>query len=180
MALLPIVKYPDPRLRQATQEVADVDESIRQLVADMAETMYAGNGVGLAAIQVGSPHRIFLIEASAGGGNENDPPLVFINPRVEELSRESETDEEGCLSFPGIFIPVKRSLRARFSAVNLDGKRFVVEGEGLFARAMQHEFDHLEGRLLIDHAGPMKRRIIQRRLEKQAEDAAEGEEAEPL
>jgi len=172
MSLRPIVKFPDPFLRQPTVAVGEIDEATRALVADMVETMYAKNGAGLAAIQVGSDLKIFIIEASIAGGDENDHPIVFINPTVEWLSEETETADEGCLSFPGIYVPIKRSLRARTRATGLDGKPFVAEGEGLYARAMQHENDHLNNKLLIDYVGPVKRQLIKRRMEKMSEEEA--------
>jgi peptide deformylase len=173
MALRPIVKYPDNFLRQATAPVAAVDEDVRKLVADMVETMYAKNGAGLAAIQVGSNLRIFIVEASITGGDENDHPVVFINPTIEWLSDDTEASDEGCLSFPGIYVPIKRSLRARVRATGLDGKEFVAEGEGLYARAMQHEHDHLINKLLIDYVGPLKRQMIKRKMEKMTDEEAE-------
>ena len=178
MALLPIVKFPDTRLREPTLVVERIDEGVRQLVADMIETMYAANGAGLAAIQVGSPLRIFIVEASIAGQPENDPPMVFINPSIEWLSDDNETSDEGCLSFPGIYVPVKRSLSARVRALGLDGNEFTIEGAELFARAMQHEHDHLINRLLIDQVGPLKRRLIQRRLERDARLGIEHEARE--
>jgi peptide deformylase len=173
MALRPIVKYPDNFLRQPTSAVEAVDDATRKLVADMVETMYAKNGAGLAAIQVGSDKRIFIVEASVAGGDENDHPIVFINPKIEWLSDENETSDEGCLSFPGIYVPIKRSLRARLRATGLDGQEFVAEGEGLYARAMQHENDHLENRLLIDYVGPIKRQMIKRKMERMSDEEAE-------
>jgi peptide deformylase len=173
MALRPIVKYPDNFLRQPTSAVGAVDEEIRALVADMVETMYAKNGAGLAAIQVGSDKRIFIVEASVAGGDENDHPVVFINPKIEWLSDENETSDEGCLSFPGVYVPIKRSLRARVRATGLDGQEFVAEGEGLYARAMQHENDHLENKLLIDYVGPLKRQMIKRKMERMSDEEAE-------
>lgn len=178
MALLPIVKFPDPRLRAPTEEVREIDDAVRTLVNDMIETMYASNGAGLAAIQVGSSKRLFIVEASVAGMAENDPPVAFINPKIEWLSPETESTDEGCLSFPGIYVPVKRSLRARVRALGLDGKEFVVEGEGLYARAMQHEHDHLINRLLIDWVGPIKRKLIQRKLERDARLGIEHEARE--
>ncbi len=172
MALRPIVKYPDNFLRQATAPVAAVDDEVQKLVADMVETMYSKNGAGLAAIQVGSDKRIFIVEASVAGGDENDHPVVFINPKIEWLSDETETTDEGCLSFPGIYVPIKRSLRARVRATGLDGNEFVAEGEGLYARAMQHENDHLENKLLIDYVGPVKRQMIKRKMERMTEEEA--------
>jgi peptide deformylase len=173
MALRPIVKYPDEFLRHATADVAAVDDETRTLVADMVETMYAKNGAGLAAIQVGCNKKIFIVEASVAGGDENDHPIVFINPKIEWLSDETETADEGCLSFPGIYVPIKRSLRARVRATGLDGNEFVPEGEGLYARAMQHEHDHLINKLLIDYVGPLKRQMIKRKMEKMSDEEAE-------
>lgn len=172
MALRPIVKYPDNFLREPTQAVAAVDDEIRTLVADMVETMYAKNGAGLAAIQVGSAERIFIVEASVAGGDENDHPVVFINPKIEWLSDDTELSDEGCLSFPGVYVPIKRSLRARVRATGLDGQEFVAEGEGLYARAMQHENDHLENKLLIDYVGPIKRQMIKRKMERMTDEEA--------
>jgi peptide deformylase len=173
MALRPIVKYPDNFLRQATAPVSAVDDDVKKLVADMVETMYSKNGAGLAAIQVGSNLRIFIVEASVTGGDENDHPVVFINPTIEWLSDETEASDEGCLSFPGIYVPIKRSLRARVRATGLDGKEFVAEGEGLYARAMQHEHDHLINKLLIDYVGPLKRQMIKRKMEKMTDEEAD-------
>jgi peptide deformylase len=173
MALRPIVKYPDNFLRQATVAVEVVDDETKKLVADMVETMYSKNGAGLAAIQVGSPKRIFIVEASVTGGDENDHPVVFINPTIEWLSDDTESSDEGCLSFPGIYVPIKRSLRARIRATGLDGAEFVAEGEGLYARAMQHEHDHLINKLLIDYVGPIKRQMIKRKMEKMTDEEAD-------
>ena len=173
MALRPIVKYPDNFLRQATAPVQAVDDDVKKLVADMVETMYSKNGAGLAAIQVGSNQRIFIVEASVAGGDENDHPVVFINPTIEWLSDDTETSDEGCLSFPGIYVPIKRSLRARVRATGLDGKEFVAEGEGLYARAMQHEHDHLINKLLIDYVGPLKRQMIKRKMERMTDEEAD-------
>lgn len=172
MSLRPIIRFPDPILRQATTEVAAIDDDTRTLVADMIETMYARNGAGLAAIQVGVPVKLFIVEASIAGGDENDLPIVFINPKIEWLSDETETSDEGCLSFPGIYVPVKRALKARVRALDLEGNEFVAEGEGLYARAMQHENDHLDNRLLIDFVGPIKRSMIKRKLERMTEEEA--------
>jgi len=173
MALRRVLKFPDPILREPTHEVPVIDASVRALVADMTETMYSKNGAGLAAIQVGSPLRIFIVEAHAAGLGENDPPVVFINPKVEWLSDDTETVDEGCLSFPGIYVPVKRSLRARAVALDLDGKEFVAEGVGLYARAMQHEIDHLDNRLLIDFAGPLKRQLIKKKMDRMTDEEAD-------
>jgi peptide deformylase len=176
MAILRILKYPEPELRQSTVEVP-VDglgaAEIRRLVEDMVETMYSHNGAGLAAVQVGRPERIILIDGHIANGAEDAPPVVFINPIIEHLSDEAETADEGCLSFPGIFVPIKRSLRARVSAYGLDGKRFTIDAEGLYARALQHETDHLTGRLIVDFVGAVKREIIKRKMRRVAREEAE-------
>jgi peptide deformylase len=169
MAVRSIVRFPDPKLRQRSLEVAEVDDDLRQLVADMGETMVEANGAGLAAIQVGVPIRLFIVEGHVAGGAEDSPPRVFINPEIVEISDEAQTGDEGCLSFPDIYVPVKRGMRAKVRARDLDGQIFEIEGEGLFARALQHETDHLNGRLLIDQVGPVKREIIKRKLRKDAE-----------
>ncbi|HVZ75551.1 MAG TPA: peptide deformylase [Polyangia bacterium] len=176
MPVRPILRFPDARLREKSREVAAVDDHLRQLVADMAETMAAADGAGLAAIQVGAPVRLFIVDGAVAGGEEGAPPKVFINPEILEISKESQTGDEGCLSFPNIFVPVKRGQRARVRAMDLDGQIFEIEGEALFARALQHETDHLNARLLIDQVGPVKRELIKRQLRKDLE--AEREEAE--
>jgi len=172
MSLLNIVRFPSPFLRQPTQEVKAVDKEIRTLVEDMMETMCDVNGAGLAAIQVGSLHRIFIIEAVAAGGERTDQPLVFINPVIHEVSPDSDVRDEGCLSFPGVFISVKRALKAKVSALDIDGKPFTVDAEDFFARAIQHEHDHLINKLLYDHAGPIKKQMIKRKLDKMTDEEA--------
>ena len=176
MAVRSILRFPDPKLRQKSDEIGDIGDDLRQLVADMAETMMAANGAGLAAIQVGVPTRLFIVDGHVTGGAEDSPPKVFINPEILAISDESQTGDEGCLSFPDVFVPVKRGMRARVRARDLDGNIFEDEGEGLYARALQHETDHLNGRLLIDQVGPVKRELIKRKLRKDAE--AEREERE--
>lgn len=176
MAIRSILRYPDARLREKSQDVSAFDDGLRHLVSDMSETMYAANGAGLAAIQVGVPLRLFIIDGPVAGGADDAVPQVFINPEIVSLSDESQTGDEGCLSFPGIYVPVKRGMRARVRALDIDGNTFEVEGDGLFARAMQHENDHLIGRLLIDQCGPVKREIIKRKLRKDKEaDASDAE-----
>jgi peptide deformylase len=175
MATRPILRFPDAKLRHRSAEVGAVDDGLRQLVADMAETMIAAEGAGLAAIQVGAPVRLFIVDGHVAGGAEGSPAKVFINPEIVEISDESQTGDEGCLSFPNIFVPVKRGMRARVRAMDLEGQTFEAEGEGLYARALQHETDHLNGKLLIDQVGPVKREIIKRKLRKDLE--AEREEA---
>jgi peptide deformylase len=173
MAVRTIVRFPDSRLRQKSTEVETIDDEVRRLVADMTDSMYASNGAGLAAIQVGAPLRIFIVDGHVAGGSEQDGPKVFINPEIIEISDEAQTGDEGCLSFPGIYVPVKRGMRARVRALDLDGQLFEAEGQELYARALQHEADHLNGRLLIDQVGPVKREIIKRKLRRDAEAAAE-------
>jgi peptide deformylase len=170
MAIRPILRYPDAQLRQVSKRVDD-PTSLRALVQDMAETMYAAKGAGLAAIQVGQPIRLFIVEAEAAGKGEADPPLVFINPEIIELSGDKETADEGCLSFPGIYVPVERSRQSKIRATDLDGRLFEMEGSELFARAMQHEMDHLDGKLLADYVGRVKRQLIVRKLARDAEAA---------
>jgi peptide deformylase len=172
MALMPILRYPDAQLRQKCADVTAFDENLRKLVADMADTMYAANGAGLAAIQVGQPLRMFIIEPEVAGLAQNEPVVVFCNPEILEISEEAQTGDEGCLSFPGVFVPVKRGMRARVRAQDINGKVFEVEGVELYARALQHESDHLIGRLLIDMVGPVKREIIKRKMKKEALAAA--------
>jgi peptide deformylase len=172
MAVRPILRFPDPRLRQLAQPVTAFGDELRQLVADMKDTMYLAEGAGLAAIQVGEPLALFIVDPEVAGRTAEDPPVVFANPQILSLSEEEQTGDEGCLSFPGIFVPVKRGLRARVRAQDLGGGSFEIEGEGLFARAMQHEIDHLSGRLLIDMVGPVKRQIIKRKMRKENEAEA--------
>jgi len=177
MAVRPIVKFPDPRLRQPTVAVTQVTDEIRKLCEDLADTMYAANGAGIAAIQVGVPERIYIVDAAVAGGREEDPPIVFINPELTWLSEETLTSDEGCLSFPGVFVPIKRSVRARVRAMNLEGEIFEFEGEGLCARALQHEGDHLNGKLLVDFVGPLKREMIKRKMKRVRDEERDGAEA---
>jgi peptide deformylase len=172
MAVRPILRFPDPRLRQVSQPVTVFDDQLAKLVADMKDTMYLAEGAGLAAIQVGEPLRLFIIDPEVAGRTAEDPPLVLANPEILSISEEEQTGDEGCLSFPGIFVPVKRGMRARVRAQDLEGKSFEIEGEGLFARALQHETDHLSARLLIDMVGPVKRQIIKRKMRKENEAEA--------
>jgi peptide deformylase len=170
MAVLEIVKYPDPRLRQECESVGDETEGLEQLLRDMAETMYAHNGAGLAAIQVGVAKRIFIVEAEVAGLEPTAPPLAFVDPEISWLSDEKMLNDEGCLSFPGIYVPIERSFQCRARAKNAAGDSFEVEAEGLFSRAIQHENDHLNGRLLADYVGRLKRRMIERRMAREAKN----------
>lgn len=167
MALRPIVVWPDPRLREKTRAVTEVTDEIRALYKDLSDTMYAYDGVGIAAPQIGVAVKMFLVDAVVAGREAGDP-IAFINPEILELSPQKEKSDEGCLSFPSIYVPIERAKRARVRATGIDGKVFEIEGEGLFARAMQHENDHLTGKLMIDFVGPLKKRQIKKKLEKYA------------
>lgn len=173
MALRSIVRFPDPRLRQPTGEVTVFDASLQALVSDMIETMYACQGAGLAAIQIGAFQRVFVVEPIAAGKTKHDEPVVFVNPVLEWLSPQTESKDEGCLSFPSVFVPIRRALSARIRAKDVHGQEFVAEGVGLYARAMQHEMDHLNNKLLIDYAGPLKKKSIQRLMEHMTDEEAE-------
>ena len=166
MAVLDVVKFPDPRLRQTCKDVVDVDDSIRELVRDMIDTMYALNAAGIAAIQVGRTERIFIIDGKVATGDEQADPLVFINPEVLETGGGEEVADEGCLSFPDVFVEIKRPRRAKLRALNVDGETFESEGEGLFGRAMQHENDHLNGKLMYDLVGMVKKEMIKRKMKR--------------
>jgi peptide deformylase len=170
MAIRSILHYPDPRLRQKAQPVEQVTPEILRLVEDMAETMYAAPGVGLAATQIGEPHRIFLIDIAS----EDEPSKlhVFINPVIATTEGE-QCAPEGCLSFPGITEEIKRASRVTVRATGRDGQPFEMAAEGLLAVAIQHENDHLDGVLMIDRMGVLKKRIVQRKMQKRgAEDRA--------
>ena len=160
-----ILHYPDPRLREKAQPVAAVTPEIKKLVEDMAETMYAAPGVGLAATQIGEPHRIFVIDVA--GDDEPSQLRVFINPEIIER-KDAITWEEGCLSFPGITEEIDRAAKVRVRALDENGKPFELEAEGLLAVAVQHELDHLDGILMIDHMGMLKKRIVDRKMRKRA------------
>ena len=168
MAIRTILHYPNKLLRQKAEAVATVTDEVRALVDDLAETMYAAPGCGLAAPQVGIAKRIFVIDTA----NEDEPSrlTVFINP--EFLARDGETSwEEGCLSFPTIHEEIKRASHVRVRALGRNGKPFELETDGLLAVAIQHEFDHLEGILMIDHMGTLKRRLIHRKMQKRSAEA---------
>jgi peptide deformylase len=168
MAVRPIVTWPDPVLREPAARVESITDEIRSLYRDLVDTMFAHNGVGIAAIQIGEPVQMFLIEAAVAGGSETDDPLAFINPEIIWTGDELERADEGCLSFPGVFVPVERPFEARVRAMNLEGDTFELAGEGLLARAFQHEHDHLTGKLLVDFVGPLKKQMIRRKLKRDA------------
>ena len=176
MAVRPVVIWPDPRLRQPSVPVTDIDDSVRALYRDLCDSMYAENGLGMASLQLGDPRQLFIVEPKLAGRAESDPPVAFINPVVLETSEEVQDSEEGCLSFPEIYIKVKRPMRCKVRATGLDGQLFEIEGEGLLARCLLHENDHLTGKLLVDFVGPLKRQMIKKKLQRQKD--AEGEEVE--
>ncbi|WP_437820652.1 peptide deformylase [Sorangium sp. So ce1078] len=169
MAIRTILHYPDPRLRQKAQPVGDVTPEITKLIDDMAETMYAAPGVGLAATQIGEPHRIFLVDIASD--NEPSNLLVFINPEIVRQEGQ-QVGPEGCLSFPGISEDIKRAERVRVRARGRDGETFEIAADGLLAVAVQHELDHLDGVLMIDRMGTLKKRIVQRKMQKRGAEAA--------
>ena len=159
----PIVLYPDPVLLTPTKEVEIIDDEIKTLVADMVETMYAAPGIGLAANQVGVSKRICIVDLSVG-----DTPgelRVFINPRLVE-SAGQETAEEGCLSFPDIHLDIERPATAIVEAEDLEGRTFRVSADGLLARAMQHEIEHLDGRVFLMNLSPLKRELVKRQIKR--------------
>lgn len=166
MAILEVVKYPDPRLREDTFAVEAITDDVRQLVRDLVDTMYSLNAAGIAAIQVGRLEQIFIIDGKVATGDEAADPLVFINPEIVGTSGGTTVSEEGCLSFPDVFVEVKRPRWAKVRALGIDGESFEVEGDGLFGRALQHEHDHLTGRLMIDLVGMVKKEMIKRRMKR--------------
>nr|HEX4317427.1 peptide deformylase [Kofleriaceae bacterium] len=176
MAVRPVVIWPDDRLRQPSVAITTIDESVRSLYRDLCDSMYAENGLGIAALQLGDPRRMFIVEPKLAGRAETEPPVAFVNPEVLWVSTETEESEEGCLSFPDIYIKVDRPLRARVRALGIDGQTFEMEGEGLLARCLLHENDHLTGKLLADYVGPLKRQMMKKKLQKlkdaEADDAS--------
>ena len=168
MARLPIIEFPDPRLRTVARPVAEVDTRIRQLIEDMFETMYAAPGIGLAATQVDVHERLLVLDVS----EEKTHPLVFINPEILQ-SEGSQVYQEGCLSVPGIYADVKRAEKIRVRALDRDGQAFEIDADGLLAVCIQHEMDHLAGKVFVDYLSPLKRELVRKKLAKQRrEDAA--------
>lgn len=161
MAELTILEFPDPRLRRIAQPVAEVTARERRLAADMLETMYAARGIGLAATQVNEGLRLLVLDLS----ETRDDPKVFINPEVIDR-RGSQTCEEGCLSVPGIYAEVERAEQIKVRALGLDGKTFEIDADGLLAVCIQHEIDHLDGKVFVDYLSPLKRRMVEKKLRK--------------
>lgn len=168
MALLPILCYPDPRLHTVAKPVQAVDARIRQLVADMLETMYDAHGIGLAATQVDAHERVIVIDVS----EERDRPLVLINPEIVWASPEKQVNEEGCLSVPGIYDGVERSSSVRVSALDEKGELRTIEAEGLLSVCIQHEMDHLMGKVFVEYLSPLKRNRIKTKMLKSRRDTA--------
>jgi peptide deformylase len=163
MAVLEILHFPDPRLRTRAQPVPRVDERVRRLVDDMFETMYAAPGIGLAATQVNVPLRVLVLDVS----EERNAPRCFVNPEI--LTREGDEEmEEGCLSVPGVYDRVRRAERIRVRALDRDGQAFELDADGLLAVCIQHEMDHLDGKLFVDYLSALKRQRIRKKLEKDA------------
>ena len=161
MAILDILHYPDPRLRIKAQPVPAVDDSVRRLVSDLFETMYAAPGIGLAATQVNVHRRVIVVDVS----ERHDQPWCFINPRVTGTEGREQT-EEGCLSVPGVFETVERAERIQVQALNAQGETINLAADGLLAVCIQHEIDHLEGKLFVDYLSILKRNRLRKKLEK--------------
>jgi peptide deformylase len=168
MALLPILRYPDPRLHKVARPVAVVDERIRQLVDDMLETMYAAQGIGLAATQVDVHERVIVIDVS----DDRDQPLVLINPERVAQSEEMKVGEEGCLSVPQFYDEVPRHARVTVRALDRDGRARDIEADGLLSVCIQHEMDHLLGKVFVEYLSPLKRERLRSRMLKRARDEA--------
>ena len=163
MALLNILRYPDPRLHKVAKPVTVFDDRLKKLAADMAETMYDAPGVGLAATQIDVHQQLIVIDTS----ETRDDLRVFINPEITWASPEKQLYEEGCLSVPGIYDGVERPARVKVRALDLDGKPFELEADGLLAVCIQHEMDHLKGKVFVEYLSPLKRNRIKTRLIKE-------------
>lgn len=166
MAKLSILEFPDPRLRTVAKPVAQVDDAMRRLIDDMLETMYDASGIGLAATQVDVHLRLLVLDVSEAKSR----PMVFVNPEIVE-SEGSQVYQEGCLSVPGIYADVKRAERVLVRALDRDGKAFEIDADGLLAVCLQHEMDHLAGKVFVDYLSPLKREQVRKKLAKQHRDA---------
>lgn len=166
MSIKPIIILPDPLLRQVSTKLEQVDDDVRKLADDMLETMYDAPGIGLAAIQVGIPKRLLVIDIAKEGEEKN--PRVFINPEILASSDDRSVYEEGCLSIPDYYAEVERPARLTVKYVNRDGKEETIEADGLLATCLQHEIDHLNGVLFIDHISRLKRDMVIRKFTKAA------------
>jgi len=163
MALREVVKWPNPILDNPGEPVTEFDDNLKKLVSDMFETMYSAPGVGLAAVQVGVSQRLFVMDCS--GGKDPEQRIALINPEVLRVEG-TQNGEEGCLSFPGIFTPVERNLRAVVRAQDVNGNEFEIDGMELTARCMLHETDHCDGIVFLDKMSPLKRELVKRKIKK--------------
>ena len=164
MTVRPILTAPDPRLQAISTDVETVDAEIRKLVDDMADSMYAADGIGLAAVQIGVPKRVIVIDLDQKEGNKN--PRAFINPKILWASEEKAVFEEGCLSVPEIWDDVERPARIKAEYLDRDGNKQILEADGILATCLQHEMDHLNGVLFIDHLSRLKRSMAIKKLTK--------------
>lgn len=164
MTIRPILTAPDPRLKVVSKSVDTVDAATRRLIDDMIESMYEADGIGLAAVQIGVPLRVIVMDLDQKEGKKN--PRAFVNPRITWRSDELATFEEGCLSVPEIYEDVERAARIKAEYVDRDGNKQLLEADGLLSTCLQHEMDHLEGILFIDHLSKLKRSIALRKLQK--------------
>jgi peptide deformylase len=171
MARLPIIEFPDPRLRTVAKPVESVDKRIRQLIDDMFETMYEAPGIGLAATQVDVHLRLLVLDVS----EDKSQPMVFINPEIVS-SEGSQVYQEGCLSVPGIYADVTRANTITVKALDRDGEAFQITADGLLAVCVQHEMDHLAGKVFVDYLSPLKRELVKKKLAKQKRLALEDSE----
>ena len=175
MTKLAILEYPDPRLRTTAEPITVVDDAVRQLADDMLETMYAAKGVGLAASQVDVHRRLLVLDVS----DTRDQPLVLINPEIVAAVGRAP-GEEGCLSLPGIYDKLERAERIKVRALDRGGARFELEAEGMLAVCIQHEMDHLEGKLFVDYLSELKRQLIRRRLQKERKQRSPADARTPV
>jgi peptide deformylase len=167
MALLPILHFPDPRLHTVAKPVPAVDARVRQLIADMFETMYDAQGIGLAATQVDSHERVVVIDIS----EDRQGPLVLVNPRITWASEETQVNDEGCLSVPGIYDGVVRACAIRVSALDAEGEEREIAAEGMLAVCIQHEMDHLLGKVFVEYLSSLKRNRIKNKMLKARREA---------
>jgi peptide deformylase len=175
MTKLAILEYPDPRLRTTAEPIAVVDDAVRQLADDMLETMYAAKGVGLAASQVDVHRRLLVLDVS----ETRDRPLVLINPEIVAAEGRAP-GEEGCLSLPGIYDKLERAERIKVRALDRNGASFELDADGMLAVCIQHEMDHLEGKLFVDYLSELKRQLIRRRLQKERKQRSPAEARTPV
>ena len=160
MTVLKILIFPDQRLRTIAKEILVIDDEIKALASNLLETMYEGKGIGLSATQANIHKRILVVDVS----EEKDSPLILINPKIEVLNEEEEVSSEGCLSVPGFFEEVSRPSEINITALNLEGEKFTIVATGLLAVAVQHEMDHLDGKIFVDFLSNLKRQRIKKKL----------------